>query len=165
MQKHFEFHQSNPDLLPMVIHRHDPFSHERLQSLFVFTMISLFTDILKDERCLRIYSNLMKRSAKVQHSRVCCEFLKVCQDGDVIPNTCRVHHDNSFTITLIKRPCLGCFSLKLLSQNYTFLSAEIAYISQCHLWQYFQLIHLKRVSQQVYQKVCVKTIFFSQQPP
>ena len=49
--------QSNPDLLPMVIHRHDPFCHDRLQSLFVFTMMSLFTDILKDERCLR--SNIL----------------------------------------------------------------------------------------------------------
>ena len=32
----------------------------------------------------------MKRSAKVEHSRACCEFLKVCLDGDVIPNTCKV---------------------------------------------------------------------------
>ena len=53
-------------------------------------MTSFFTDILKDERCRRIYSNLMKRSAKVEHSRACCEFLKVCQDGDVIPNSCKV---------------------------------------------------------------------------
>ena len=32
----------------------------------------------------------MKRSAKVEHSRACCEFLKVCQNGEVIPNTCKV---------------------------------------------------------------------------
>ena len=32
----------------------------------------------------------MKGSAVVEQSRACCEFLKVCQSEDVIPNSCKV---------------------------------------------------------------------------
>ena len=32
----------------------------------------------------------MKGSAVVEQSRACCQFLKVCQGEDVIPNSCKV---------------------------------------------------------------------------
>ena len=59
----------------------------------VFTMVSTnekFTDFLRDTRYRRSYSNIMKGSAVVEQSRACCEFLKICQTEDVIPNSCKV---------------------------------------------------------------------------
>ena len=49
-----------------------------------------FTDLLRDTRYRRSYSNIMKGSAVVEQSRACCEFLKICQTENVIPNSCKV---------------------------------------------------------------------------
>ena len=38
----------------------------------------------------RIYSNLMKASGEVELSRARCDFLKVCRNEEVIPNSCKV---------------------------------------------------------------------------
>ena len=53
-------------------------------------MSEKFTDLLKDSGYRRSYSNLMKASAVLEHSKACCEFLKACHENDVLPNSCKV---------------------------------------------------------------------------
>ena len=68
-----------------------------------------FTDLLRDSRNRRNYSNIMKGSAVLEHSRACCEFLRICHENDVIPNSCRVK--------IHAKPCLSNVIANLRKQN------------------------------------------------
>ena len=67
------------------------------------------TELLKDSRCRRNYSNLMKGSAVLERSKACCEFLKVCLENDVIPNSCKVK--------INAKPCQSNVIANLRKQN------------------------------------------------
>ena len=51
----------------------------------------------------------MKGSAGLEHSKACCEFLKICYENDVIPNSCKVK--------LKAKPCPSDVIAKLRAQN------------------------------------------------
>ena len=51
----------------------------------------------------------MKGSAGLEHSKAYCEFLKICYENDVIPNSCKVK--------LNAKPCPSNVIAKLRAQN------------------------------------------------
>ena len=78
----------------------------------VFNMSSStggFTNLLQDSGYRRNYCNIMKGSAGLEHSKACCEFLKICYENDVIPNSCKVK--------LKAKPCPSDVIAKLRAQN------------------------------------------------
>ena len=75
----------------------------------MLSKLERFTDLLGDSRNRRDYNNIIKGSAVLEHSKACYEFLSVCHENGLIPNSCNVK--------ICAKPCKSDVIANLRKQN------------------------------------------------